>query len=183
MYTVNSLKCLVTQHNTREDSLTDELVHDNGSAWHFWPASELYRAKSVDCEDSWAICESHHPHPPGFNRFGNESSTTKTPNRCIACGKVTWQRVVEGLEVGEIFVQLGCYGSELSRAVADDAKSYKCNYAPSHLSLGPGDRNAAVGSVTSTCFCKDDGCNGSSKVSIKKTIIIVMLLFRSIFST
>ena len=187
-FIVNSLKCLVTQHRSTIDSLTDEIVHDNGTDWHWWPTSELHRAKLVDCVDSWANCDSYHPDPgsnPLFNLFGNESTTitTPTPNKCIACGKTTWQRVVDGLEVGEMFVQLGCYGSEESRAVADDAKSYKCIYRPSHLSPDSGDRSAAVGSVSSACYCKDDGCNNSSKLSIKKTFMIVMFLLGSIFST
>ena len=179
---MNSLKCLVTQHRTSLDLDTAEIVPDNGTDWQRWPESELHRAKLVDCDDSWTVCESHHPHPPGFNIFRNESTTT-TPNRCIACGKTTWQRVVDGLEVGEKFVQLGCYGSERSRAIADDAKSYKCSYAPSHLSPDSGDRSATVGAVGSECYCKDDGCNDSSKLSIKKTIIIAMFLFGLIFST
>ena len=55
---VNSLECLVTEHEPVIDNATNEVITENGTAWKWWPMSEIHNAKLVACNDDWSVCRS-----------------------------------------------------------------------------------------------------------------------------
>ena len=55
---VNSLECLVTEHEPEIDDATNEVITENGTAWKWWPMSEIHNAKLVACNDEWSVCRS-----------------------------------------------------------------------------------------------------------------------------
>ena len=173
---VNALKCFVTEHEPAIAYETNEVIIDNGTAWKWWPMSEIHKAEEKECDNDWATCVSRQP----INRTAiailtrNGSITTSptppVPNECIACGKATWRRIGVGMEEGKIFVSLGCYGSELARHY--EQKS--CIYRPRASACSPAGTKApgradVGGDICSKCYCTEDGCNGSS------TLIIIFL--------
>ena len=190
---VDSLKCLVTEFKPVTVRSTNEVIIDNGTAWKWWPASEAGEAELKECDDNWAVCVSRHIEPTEdpcyINPFdpscGNRSTTstttttTRTPNKCIACGKSTWRRIGVGMEEGDVFVSMGCYGSGAAQAQHIEQKS--CRYEPSADECkSPGEggsmRSLAMGGhICSQCFCNEDGCNGSTALFLNYAALIGIL--------
>jgi len=196
--TVDSLKCLVTEFNPVINRVTNEVTIDNGTFWKWWPVSEAGKAELKECDDSWPVCASIHILPtrdpcdldpllpscrnrtrPPCRYHGNctTTTTTRAPNECIACGKSTWRRIGVGMEEGDIFVSMGCYGSQ-------DAQHFEqksCRYEPSAnecISPGePGSTNSVAmgGHICSQCFCTEDGCNGSTALFLTNGALIGIL--------
>ena len=192
---VNALKCYVTE---LEVDLMDERkmpIIDNGTGWKWWPMDKFLQKgedQMVECVDYWHVCASRQPQIPRattkrvdpFDPYypkttidpnTTEPTTTTTteppiPPKCIACGKSTWKRVGLGMEEGEEFVSMGCYGSLMAKEITQ----MSCNYNPRGMpgcrkmpfSPRPGPSSIG-GDICSQCFCdNDDGCNGSPKLSI-----------------
>ena len=199
---MTALKCYVTEHEVSFEDERGMPVIDNGTSWKWWPMDKFHKNKEsqlVECDDSWLVCRSRQPiHPTTpfdfdswveWNPFGPRTTanpnrtteltttTTPVPSKCIACGKSTWRRVGVGMETGEEFVSLGCYGSDMAKEV----NQMSCHYNPSgnpgchKLPFSPSPD--AGGDLCSQCFCdNDDGCNGSPKMSVKKQTMIGILI-------
>ena len=195
---VDSLKCLVTEFKPVTRS-TNEVIIDNGTAWKWWPVSEAGEAELKECDDSWPVCRSIHIEPTEdpceFNRFDPicrnrttttttaTTTTTRTPNECIACGKSTWRRIGVGMEEGDIFVSMGCYGS----AAATHIEQKSCRYEPSaNECKSPGETGsmnsvATGGHICSQCFCTEDACNGSTALFLTKGALIGILFLAWVY--
>lgn len=203
--TVDSLKCLVTEFNPITNPVTNEVTIDNGTFWKWWPVSEAGKAELKECDDSWTVCASRHIRPtmdpcdinPTLPSCQNRTipcisgydpncttttapTTTRTPNECIACGKSTWRRIGVGMEEGDVFVSMGCYGSEMAEEIEQKSCSYEPN-AGECQSPGESDlvRPPQVGGhICSQCFCEEDGCNGSTNLFLTNGGLFGILFLR-----
>ena len=197
---VDSLKCLVTEFNPVTNPRTNEVTIDNGTFWKWWPVSEAGKAELKECDDSWRVCASRQIRPTPDPCFLNSSlpscqnrplpcipgldipncteiTTTMAPNECIACGKSTWRRIGVGMEEGDVFVSMGCYGS----AIAEHIEQNSCRYEPSADECQSPGENVVVNSVAmgghicSQCFCNEDECNGSTALFLTNGAFFVIL--------